>query len=61
MDGICLSESGFSHLNNLLTGFDTSVCSLRKKKRAGNADQGMDQGIIDCIESVIAAGVQGII
>lgn len=57
VDGVYLSENGFSHLNTLLNGFDTSVCSLRKKKRI-NLDQG-DQGIMDSIESVIAAGVLG--
>lgn len=58
VDGIYLSENGYSNLNIMLNGYDTSVCSLRKKKRT-STDQGMDQGIIDSIESVIAAGVRG--
>ena len=58
VDGVRLSENGLSHLSNLLSGIETNVFSLRKKKRAMSADQG-EQGILDSIESVIAAGVQG--
>lgn len=59
VDGIYLSENGLSHLTTLLNGIDTNVFNLRKKKRIIAADQGQDQGILESIESVIAAGVQG--
>lgn len=59
MDGIYLSENGLSHLTTLLNGIDTNVFNFRKKKRIIAADQGQDQGILESIESVIAAGVQG--
>lgn len=60
VDGTYLSENGLSHLTTLLNRIDTNVFSLRKKKRCNNPDQG-DQGILESIESVIAAGIQGMI
>ena len=59
VDGTVLSDNGLNHLTGLLSGIDTNVFSLRKKKRAMSNDQGQEQGILDSIESVIAAGVQG--
>ena len=58
VDGILLSDNGLSHLSKLLRGIDSNVLTQRKKKRAMSTDQG-EQGILDSIESVIAAGVQG--
>ncbi len=60
IDGVYLSDSGISHLASLLNGIENNVFSLRKKKRLGVNEQGGDQGILDSIESVIAAGVQGV-
>lgn len=51
MDGVLLSESGVSFLTNLFNGDVNGATGNRKKKR--------DQGILDCIESVIAASVKG--
>lgn len=61
VDGVFLSESGFSHLNSLLSGMDATTFTPRKKKRCNLSDQGgSDQGIMDSIESVVAAGTHSL-